>query len=118
MRKNWVISIIASIPVVAAFLALQSCGGVGGPTTGGGGGGSVPTEEFLALLSNEQRHATSITPEECAACHGGRGVDDPIYRHWKDTAHFAKGVTCENCHGPGSVHKAHPTKATILTFPK
>jgi hypothetical protein len=117
MRNRWFISLFASIPVVAAVLALQSCGGVGGPTTGNGGQGSV-TEQFLALLSDEQRTAKSITPEECADCHGGRNPDDPIYAHWKDTQHFTKGVTCESCHGPGSKHKAAPTKANILTFPK
>lgn len=117
MKKRWFISLFASIPVVAAVLALQSCGGVGGPTGGNGGQGSV-TEQFLALLSDEQRTAKSITAEECADCHGGRNPDDPIYAHWKDTTHFSKGVTCESCHGPGSKHKANPTKSNILTFPK
>jgi hypothetical protein len=117
LKKRWFLSLIASIPVVAAALALQSCGGVGGPTTDNGGQGSV-TEEFLALLSDEQRAATSIAPEACADCHGGRSEDDPIYTHWKDTKHFEKGVTCESCHGPGSAHQANPTKTNILTFPK
>jgi len=117
MKNRWLISLFASIPVAAAVLALQSCGGVGGPTAGNGGQGSV-SEQFLALLSDEQRPAKSITPEECADCHGGRDQTDPIYAHWKETKHFEKGVTCESCHGPGSVHKAAPTKANILTFPK
>lgn len=117
MKNRWFATLFASIPVVAAVLALQSCGGVGGTTIGNGGQGSV-TEQFLALLSDEQRTATSISPEECADCHGGRDPDDPIYAHWKDTKHFTKGVTCESCHGPGSVHKANPTESNILTFPK
>lgn len=116
MKKLWFVSLIASIPVIAAVLAIQSCGGVGGPTTDNGGQGSV-NASFLALLSDEQRAATSITPEECADCHGGRNPDDPIYAHWKDTKHFAKGVTCESCHGPGSAHKANPTKSNMLTYP-
>ncbi len=120
MKKRWFISLFASIPVVAAVLALQSCGGVGGPTAanGGGGVGGGVTAEFLALLSDEQKTAKYITPEDCAACHGGKNADDPIYKHWKDTKHAAKGVTCEKCHGPGSAHKANPTKTNILTFPK
>lgn len=117
MKNRWFITLFASIPVLAAVLALQSCGGVGGATLDNGGQGSV-SGQFLALLSDEQRTATSIKPEECADCHGGRNVDDPIYAHWKDTKHFSKGVTCESCHGPGSAHKANPTKANILTFPK
>ncbi|MBL8086938.1 MAG: cytochrome c3 family protein [Chthonomonas sp.] len=117
MKNRWFITLIASIPVVAAVLAIQSCGGVGGPTTNNGGQGSV-SASFLALLSDEQRTATSITPEECADCHGGRNPDEPIYAHWKETAHFAKGVTCESCHGPGSAHKANPTKSNMLTYPK
>lgn len=117
MKNRWFVSLFASIPIVAAVLVLQSCGGVGGPTTNNGGQGSV-TEQFLALLSDEQRTAKSITPEECADCHGGRNPDDPIYAHWKDTTHFEKGVTCESCHGPGSVHKANPTKKNILAMPK
>ena len=119
MKKNWIITLLASIPVIAALVALQSCAGVGGPTVGNGGnGGASVTEQFLALLSDEQRAATSIAPEACADCHGGRNPDDPIYAHWKDTKHFAKGVTCESCHGPGSAHKANPTKSNILTYPK
>lgn len=117
MKKLWLISVLASIPVLAAVLAIQGCAGVGGATTNNGGQGSV-AESFLALLSDEQRAATSITAEECADCHGGRDVDDPLYAHWKDTKHAAKGVTCESCHGPGSAHKANPTKTNILTFPK
>lgn len=117
MRTKWFISLFASVPVVAAFLAIQSCGGVGGSTTSNGGQGSI-TAEFLALLSDEQRTAKSITPEECADCHGGRNASDKIYSHWKDTTHSAKGVTCEGCHGPGSAHKANPTKSNILTYPK
>lgn len=117
MKKRLFLSLIASIPVVAAALALQSCGGVGGPSKVTSGQGSV-TEEFLSLLSNEQRAATSISPEACADCHGGRSPDDPIYAHWKDTKHYQKGVTCESCHGPGSAHKANPSKDNILTFPK
>lgn len=119
MRKGWFISLFASVPVVAAMLALHGCGGVGGPTVGNGGQGSV-SEQFLALLSDEQRAAKYTSPETCKGCHNGAAAapGDPFYDHWKDTTHAAKGVTCEQCHGPGSAHAASPSKANILTFPK
>lgn len=117
MRSRWLMTLFASIPIIAAALALQSCGGVGGPQTETGGLPSV-TEQFLALLGVDQKSATYIGAEACADCHGGKNPDDPIYKHWKDTTHAAKGVTCERCHGPGSAHKAAPAKTNILTFPK
>ena len=80
MKKLWFISTLAFLPVLAAVLAIQGCAGVGGATTNNGGQGSV-SEAFLALLSNEQRAATSITSEECADCHGGRDEGDPLYAH-------------------------------------
>lgn len=118
MKNRWFITLFGSIPVIAAVLALQSCGGVGGPTAGNGGQGSV-TEQFLALLSDEQRTATPTSPESCtsAGCHDTGTHSDPIYANWKGTTHATKGVTCESCHGPGSKHKAAPTKDNILTFP-
>lgn len=124
MRNRWFISLFASIPMVAAVLALQSCGGVGGPAGIANGGGTV-SEQFLALLSDEQRTAKATSPESCTAanCHAvgtanGGDADQPLLDHWKDTQHFGKNVTCESCHGPGSVHKANPTKTNILSYPK
>jgi len=117
MRSRWLMTLFASIPIIAAALALQSCGGVGGPQTETGGLPSV-TQQFLALLGVDQRSATYIGADACAGCHGGKNPDDPIYAHWKDTVHAEKGVTCERCHGPGSAHQAAPSKENILTFPK
>ncbi|MFZ4506109.1 MAG: multiheme c-type cytochrome [Fimbriimonas sp.] len=120
MKTKWLITLFAAVPLLAATLVLQSCAGVGGPRTETGGLPSV-TEQFLALLSTSQRSATYIGSEACAnpSCHGGRGPDDPIYTHWKETTHASKGVTCERCHGPASAHQAAPTdKTLILTYPQ
>ncbi len=118
MKKRWFFSLFASIPVIAAVLALQSCGGVGGSTSNAVTPGPA-TDQFILLLSDAQRKATSIPPEACNACHSGKGGPDaPIYQHWKDTKHSTKGVNCESCHGPGGAHKAKPSKANILTYPK
>ncbi len=117
MKNRRLLTLLATIPVIAAILVTQSCGGVGGPTSGNGGQGSI-TAQFLALLSDEQRTGTYIDSTECsnAACHGSD--PDSNYAHWQLTAHFDNDVSCESCHGPGSVHKANPTKDNILTFPK
>lgn len=53
----------------------------------------------------------------------GRTTGTTVYDEWKGTMHYTKGVTCENCHGPGGAHAANPkntdgTAHAILTFPK
>ncbi len=128
MKLRWLLPLIAIVPVGAALLALQSCGGVGGPAASGGGGGTTVTQAFLDLLPDAQKTASYIGALGCVAgsCHGGslaptggaNNPDDPIYSHWKDTVHATKGVTCERCHGPGSTHASNPSKDNILTFPK
>lgn len=117
MKNRRFLTLFAMIPVIAAILVTQSCGGVGGPTGGNGGQGSV-TAAFLALLSDEQRQGDYIGSEPCSAstCHGSD--PDSNYSHWLDTKHFEMGVGCEGCHGPGSAHEANPTTDNILTFPK
>lgn len=117
MKSKWIMTLFATVPALAAALALVSCAGVGGPTTDTGGLPSV-TQEFLALLDPSQLAATYIGNDACstAACHGAAA--DPIANHFGATKHAAKGVNCERCHGPASVHAAAPTKTNILSFPK
>ncbi|MBS1707588.1 MAG: cytochrome c3 family protein [Armatimonadetes bacterium] len=118
MKHRWLISLIACIPMAAALLAIQSCGGVGGPVAAGGGGTSV-SSDFLALLSTEQKASAYIGNEACADCHGGRDQSGyNYYQHWQQTKHATEGVGCEKCHGPGGAHKANPTKDNILTLPR
>ncbi|MBS1717374.1 MAG: hypothetical protein JSS72_06555 [Armatimonadetes bacterium] len=135
MRKRWLLTLIAAVPAAAAILTLESCGGVGGPTGPGGGGGGGTSSTFLALLSPAQQAATYVGVAKCAECHstdsakvhGGAklasykgSVANPklsIIDQWKQTMHYQKGVTCENCHGPGSLHVADPTnKDKVLTY--
>jgi len=117
MKHRWLISLIACIPMAAALLAIQSCGGVGGPVASGGGGGTTVSADFLALLSTEQKASAYVGNEACADCHGGREGYN-YYQHWQQTKHAAEGVGCEKCHGPGGAHKANPTKDNILTLPR
>lgn len=119
MKVKWLLSVLATVPFAAAMLMLQSCGGEGGPLSNGGG--TSISKEFLALMSGPQLKATYIGPEKCAdpACHGGRSRGDiPIYTTWLETKHGKNGVTCERCHGPGSVHAQDPAAGNIITLPK
>jgi len=116
MKSRWLISLVACIPMAAALLAIQSCGGVGGPATTVAGGNTV-TADFLALLSPEQKTAKYIGDKECAKCHGGETDPTKHYAQWQQTKHASKGVGCESCHGPGSLHKDHNDKTAILTLP-
>ena len=77
-------------------------------------------------------------PESCKTCHNNAGAAKKATSHgghvvaasftvkphaggtydeWHNTTHAAKGVSCENCHGPGSKHVASPAATNILTFP-
>lgn len=127
MKSRWLLTLISSIPLVAASVVLQSCAGVGGPTTNGGGGLPDATAAFLALLPDDQKGADYVGSDACMTCHNDVGS------HWQDTQHEARGVGCERCHGPGSEHKAAmetdsagpklistgaSVAPAILTFPK
>lgn len=112
MKSKWFVTLFAAIPFAAAVIFLQSCGGEGGPINGGNGGLPSVTKEFEALLTSNQKNASYVGPQACAGCHGDTGD------HWEQTKHSEKNVTCERCHGPGSVHVSSPSKDNILTYPK
>lgn len=121
MKARWLLATAALAPFAVAVLALQSCGGEGGPI-GGGGGGTGDTAlvaQFKGLFTDSQKAgATYVGSESCGAtgCHGTRDGED-IYTTWHDTKHFGENVGCESCHGPGSAHVASQSDADILTFP-
>ena len=143
MKARW-LTLFACVPLIVGTVMLMSCGGVGGPTSPAASAGSnAPTQNFLALLTSEQKASKYIGPEACgaAACHGGvtpahvsvksttggvkmqlAGAEIGQYATWKQTLHAQNGVSCENCHGPGGAHQTAPTNAdgtphAILTFP-
>lgn len=135
--KRWSLAILSVVSLGVGAFALWSCGGEGGPvgTPGGGGGGT--NAAFLALLPSGQKGATYVGPEKCATCHNNAGAIKSkskkghaitasltvkpfaggTYDEWHNTLHASKGVSCENCHGPGSIHAAAPATTNILTFP-
>lgn len=112
-RSRWLLSVVASIPLIAASVVLQSCAGVGGPMTNGDGGGGLPgpTPKFLALLSAGQKGADYVGSEKCTGCHTDTG------NHWKDTRHNEEGVGCERCHGPGGNHVALKAGVAVAAGP-
>jgi len=117
--KTYGLALASSVMLVAGAVALVSCAGSGGPigvATGGNGGGGV-SAAFVALEPAGQKGATYIGPNVCKTCHNGEGGYEAIYAEWTNTVHYTKGVTCENCHGPGSKHAAGPAATNIIGFP-
>ena len=121
--KRLLILMFAILPLGAALMVLQSCGGQGG-ATGKGPGAISPTAAFLALLPISQANASYIGTDKCATCHND--PSNPHFSEWQLTKHAANNVTCERCHGPGSIHaaspgtapiQADPTTSNILTLP-
>ncbi len=118
--KGWrILPISAGAMVIVWLVVTYGCGGGGGPLrqVAAPTAPSV-TAEFENLLPEGQRGATFIGSEACAQCHGGRQGSPSIYAAWSQTGHGKKGVGCEQCHGPGSNHRANPSEENILTFPK
>src|SRR3954463_14457792 len=62
--------------------------------------------------------ATIVGSGACAKCHGNitAGFHDATHAHLmlKDDAGQVKNVSCESCHGPGSLHTKAGTRATII----
>lgn len=130
VTKRWSLAIASAATLTVGAMALLSCGGEGGPISGGGGGGGGGNSfaaKFAALLPPGQAGATYVGPTVCKTCHNaglsakphGRASNptEPYYDEWSGTMHASKNVTCENCHGPGSLHAAaaSPDATTILT---
>lgn len=116
MRRKWLLALVAIAPYAITMCVLQSCGGEGGPV------GSVTTsitKAFLALMSPAQQKASYIGAQKCvnAACHGATD-HQANYTTWLQTKHGQNNVSCERCHGPGSVHAANPSTSNILTLPQ
>jgi hypothetical protein len=117
MNTKWFVTLFAAVPFIAVMLILQSCGGEGGSTGSPTGGLPSPSAAFLALLSDEQRGASYVGSDACGECHGPDG-EQSVQEHWQDSKHFEKGVGCERCHGPGSIHVDNPSEENILSFPR
>ena len=121
--RQWCLALVSTGSLIAGAIALQSCGGEGGPIGSGGAGGGGNTgiaAAFKALQPAAQQDATYVGTQKCAECHSSNALvaDGGIYEHWQGTAHANANVGCENCHGPGSAHAAGPSTDNILTYPK
>lgn len=62
--------------------------------------------------------ATIVGSGACVKCHGNitAGFHDATHAHlmMKDAAGQMKSVSCESCHGPGSLHAKAGTRGTIV----
>ncbi|MCC6443988.1 MAG: hypothetical protein IT210_11105 [Armatimonadetes bacterium] len=111
---SWGLAACASVALLAVLLA--GCGG----GDGGGTPQQLPAPVSLeTLMAPEQRQAALVGADKCAECHGKRqNGEKTIHEEWQNTIHAKRGVSCESCHGPGSLHVQTPNDdKTILTFP-
>lgn len=107
MRKNWLLTIYATLALGAVILMVSvGCGGGGGPVHTSPGGTA-----FASLLPPGQAGAKFVGNAACAKCHATEAGT------YTQTIHSQQGVTCESCHGPGSIHAANPQTTNILTYP-
>lgn len=110
IHNSLLLSLGVLLPVVLLVLAGCSGGGGGPLVQAETGPDASATAQFLALLPTAQRSASAVGNETCGNCHR-----DPYHNSWKQTRHAQVNVTCESCHGNGSVHAAAPAKDNILT---
>lgn len=106
MRKNWLITVYATMALAAIVVMVAvGCGGGGGPVHSGSG------TAFASLLPPAQAGAKFVGNAACAKCHTAESTT------FAQTIHAQEAVTCESCHGPGSIHAANPQTTNILTYP-
>ena len=72
---------------------------------------SKHAEAFETLVNNKKPPANRQFDGECVVCHTVGFGYFTGYRDEKRTPHL-KGVGCENCHGPGSLHIDEPKNKT------
>lgn len=79
---------------------------------------SCTISERTLLVPPQIAGATIVGSASCAKCHSSitNGFHDATHAHlvMKDDAGQAKNVSCESCHGPGSLHIKAGTPATII----
>lgn len=109
-----------SLALVLAVVALEGCGGGGGPLTPPPGVTPSPSTRFTELLPDAQKDASYVGTNQCLGCHGAgsrQSGAEPVAVAWAKTKHASVNVGCEQCHGPGSKHAQNPLKSNILTYP-
>lgn len=91
----------------SASKALQALQGVKDLKTGYRWQAALACLAFSGLLlagcpPNGSTKPGYVGTSTCLGCHNGQ--DAPDQRGYTDSVHFAEGVTCEDCHGPGALH--------------
>lgn len=118
-RILWLASV--SLALVVSVVALEGCGGGGGPLIQPPGTGTPsPSSRFTELLPAAQKDASYVGSQQCLGCHGAGNRQtgaEPVAVAWSKTKHAQVNVGCEQCHGPGSKHVAAPSDENILTYP-
>ena len=67
---------------------------------------------FVTIPAPAEQTAEPVGSETCAGCHEERVEDDANSVHWRTDPEGS----CENCHGPGSLHVEEADPAAILQF--
>src|SRR4051812_17319334 len=79
---------------------------------------SCVLNERTILVPPQIPGATIVGAQACTKCHSTitRGFHDATHAHLAMTTDDGqkKNVSCESCHGPGSLHIKAGTRATII----